>query len=133
MIEYKNVRAASVIGPFGGILTVDSLPPARTTRWVARRKAEVVCAVEGGLLTIDEALDRYDLSMEEFVSWRRAMEREGIPGLRASSAQHYRDMRNGSQPQSHLRILPAQFGRKAPATETEESLAEAVIGFAIAH
>ncbi len=45
MIENQKIRPAQVIGPLGEPLTLDSLPPANTTRWVVRRKAEVVAAV----------------------------------------------------------------------------------------
>jgi len=70
---------------------LDSLPPADTTRWVVRRKAEVVAAVAGGLLTVDEACQRYTLSLEEFTSWQRAVDRSGMPGLRVTRIKHYRD------------------------------------------
>ena len=126
MIEYRNVRAASVIGPLGDVLTLDTIPPVRAARWIARRKAEVVAAVEGGLLTIDEALMRYELSMEEFVSWRRAMDREGIPGLCVSSAQHYRDRRKTSHPHGNLGITRPQFARSERATEWEVELEDSV-------
>jgi len=55
MIENQKIRPDKVIGPLGEPLTLDSLPPPSTTRWVVRRKAEVVAAVNGGLLTVDEA------------------------------------------------------------------------------
>ena len=55
MIENQKIRPARVIGPLGEPLTLDSLPPPSTTRWVVRRKAEVVSAVNGGLLSVDEA------------------------------------------------------------------------------
>ena len=55
MLENQKFRPAQVIGPLGEPLTLDSLPPPSTTRWVVRRKAEVVAAVAGGLLTVDEA------------------------------------------------------------------------------
>ena len=45
MIENHKIRPAKVIGPLGEPLTIDSLPPPDTTRWVVRRKAEVVAAV----------------------------------------------------------------------------------------
>ena len=61
MIENQKIRPAQVIGPLGEPLTLDSLPPPTTTRWVVRRKAEVVAAVNGGLLTVDEACERYGL------------------------------------------------------------------------
>ena len=66
MLENQKIRPAQVIGPLGEPLTLDSLPPATTTRWVVRRKAEVVAAVAGGLLTVDEACKRYTLSLEEY-------------------------------------------------------------------
>jgi hypothetical protein len=42
MLENQKFRPAQVIGPLGEPLTLDSLPPPNTTRWVVRRKAEVV-------------------------------------------------------------------------------------------
>ena len=52
MIENQKIRPAQVIGPLGEPLTLATLPPAGTTRWVVRRKAEVVAAVNGGLLPV---------------------------------------------------------------------------------
>nr|WP_294168283.1 DUF1153 domain-containing protein [uncultured Sphingomonas sp.] len=92
MLENQKFRAHQVIGPLGEPLTLDSLPPPGTTRWVVRRKAEVVAAVAGGLLTVDEACGRYSLSLEEFASWQRAVDRSGMPGLRVTRIQHYRDV-----------------------------------------
>jgi hypothetical protein len=96
MIENQKFKPHSVIGPLGEPLTIESLPPPGTTRWVIRRKAEVVAAVRGGLLTLEEACDRYKLSVEEFLGWQRSIERNGMPGLRVTRVQHYRalDHRN---------------------------------------
>lgn len=91
MIENQDIRPAQVIGPLGEPLTLDDLPSPRTKRWVMRRKAEVVAAVNGGLLTIDEVLERYGLTLEEFASWQRAMDRSGMKGLRVTRIQKYRD------------------------------------------
>ena len=91
MLENQKFRPAQVIGPLGEPLTIDSLPPPATTRWVVRRKAEVVAAVNGGLLTIDEVLERYNLTLEEFAGWQRAVDRSGMPGLRVTRIKHYRD------------------------------------------
>ena len=77
---------AYVIGPDGGPLTLADLPAPGTTRWVCRRKAEVVAAVDGGLLSLEEACRRYALSIEEFISWQRAFHRFGQRGLRATSS-----------------------------------------------
>ena len=58
------------------------LPPAGTRRWVARRKAQVVEAVQSRMLGLDEALRRYELSVEEFSLWKRRFYRSGVDGLR---------------------------------------------------
>lgn len=99
MLDNTPARPKSVIGPLGEALTRADLPPPTTSRWVVRRKAEVVAAVNGGLLTIREACDRYGLTLEELASWQRAIDREGMPGLRATRVQHYRQMheRQGRQ------------------------------------
>lgn len=66
-------------------LSLADLPPANTGRWVARRKAQVVAAVAGGLITLDEACRRYALSAEEFLSWQKGLADEGLAGLRLRS------------------------------------------------
>ena len=73
--------------------SLDDLPPPDTKRWVIRRKAEVVAAVRNGVITLEEACDRYTLSVEEFLSWQRAIDRHGLRGLRATRVQHYRGNR----------------------------------------
>jgi Protein of unknown function (DUF1153) len=55
-----------VIGPDGSALTRANLPPSDTRRWVIRRKATVIAAVRGGLLSLDEAYKRYMLTPEEY-------------------------------------------------------------------
>ena len=67
------------------------LPSPDTKRWVVRRKAVVVHAVRDGAISLQEACRRYRLSVEEFLAWQRAIERYGIPGLRATRLQIYRD------------------------------------------
>ena len=67
------------------------LPAPDTKRWVVRRKAVVVQAVRAGALSLQEACRRYNLSVEEFLAWQRAIERHGIPGLRVTRLQIYRD------------------------------------------
>ena len=91
MQENQAIRTASAIGPLGERLTIACLPAPRTARWVARRKAQVVAAVNGGLLTIEEACERYSLALEEFASWQRAVDRSGMAGLRVTKLQQYRD------------------------------------------
>ena len=91
MLESQNVRPILVVGPLGEALTLDDLPSPTTTYWTPRRKAEVVAAASGGLLTVDELCDRYRLSVEEFASWQRAVDRSGMPGLRVTRIKQYRD------------------------------------------
>jgi Protein of unknown function (DUF1153) len=77
-------RCGYVVGPDGQVLTPSSLPPSGRIRWVARRKAELIAAVSGGLLTMDEACRRYAISAEEFTDWERRYVRRGLSGLRVS-------------------------------------------------
>jgi hypothetical protein len=77
-------RLASRPGPAFPVHAVPppTLPPAGPSRWVARRKAQVVEAVLGGMIRLDEALRRYELSIEEFSLWKRRFYRGGVDGLR---------------------------------------------------
>ena len=86
----NNKGEQYVIGPTGAALTLSDLPPANTQRWVIRRKAEVVAAVHGGLLTLDEACARYSLTTAEFLGWQQAIEQHGMAGLRTTRIQQYR-------------------------------------------
>jgi hypothetical protein len=79
-----------VIGPAGEPLTVDDLPPPETRRWVIRRKAEVVTGVRNGLISLEDACNRYKLSAEEFLSWQRLIDQHGMRGLRTTRLQQYR-------------------------------------------
>ncbi len=84
-------RANQVVGPTGQPLSLRDLPPPDTKRWVMRRKAELVAAVRGGLISLEEVCERYQLSVEEFQSWQKSLERNGVRGLRATKFQHYRE------------------------------------------
>lgn len=91
MNEFSNRKPSHVMGPTGEPLTIKDLPPPNTERWVIRRKAEVVAAVRGGLLSLEDACRRYKLSVEEYLSWQRAIDRNGLPGLRTTRVQQYRN------------------------------------------
>ena len=88
--HYARPRVKFVIGPNGSPLSINDLPPRSTKRWVIRRKAEVVAAVRGGLLSLEDACERYTLTVEEFVSWRGAIDDHGLAGLRSTKLQKYR-------------------------------------------
>jgi hypothetical protein len=78
----------------------DDLPPPNTRRWVVRRKAAVVTAVRTGRITLEEALQRYQLTEEEYRSWERAFEQHGLAGLRTTRVQQYRGPRRPRGPRS---------------------------------
>lgn len=86
----KSQRARYIVGVHGEVITLADLPPPHLTRWVIRRKAEIVLAVHGGLLTLEEACRRYQLTEEEFAAWKTAIEQHGLLGLRATHVQDYR-------------------------------------------
>ena len=91
MTDVHRPRVKYVIGPDGSPLTIADLPSTGTRRWVIRRKAEVVAAVRGGLLSLEEACKRYTLTVEEFLSWQASIDEHGLAGLRTTRIQQYRN------------------------------------------
>jgi hypothetical protein len=79
-----------VMGPDGSPLTIADLPQPGTERWVIRRKAEVLAAVGGGLLSLEEACSLYTLSVDELLVWQSSIDRYGLAGLRSTRTQQYR-------------------------------------------
>jgi hypothetical protein len=65
--------------------------PSPGQRWTTRRKASVVDAVRGGWVPIEEVCRLYDLPADEIGAWERDLDRHGLPGLRATRLQIYRD------------------------------------------
>ena len=90
MQSQMDRKVNRIIGLDGQPMTIHDLPPKDTKRWVIRRKAEVVAAVRGGLISLDDACRRYTLSVEEFLSWQKAIDEHGLPGLRTTRIQEYR-------------------------------------------
>ena len=91
------------------------LPPPYTRRWVPRRKAEVVAAVDRGVLTAEDACERYNLTMEEFESWKQLAQRHGRKGLRVTQLQKYqeRPMRRGEEaPSGPRKSAVVRFGAR---------------------
>ena len=84
-------RPAYIIGPEGHCLTADDLPRPGSKHWNGHQKAQVVAAVEGGLISQYEACHRYALSMEEYLTWKVIIQQFGIDGLNASRAQAIRN------------------------------------------
>jgi hypothetical protein len=93
MAHVQTERPAMVVGPLGEALTLETLPPSdKPIYWVSRRKAQVVAAVNGGLLTIEEACERYGISLEEYASWNHAATRSGVRGLRMTHRKNYKKL-----------------------------------------
>ena len=79
-----------MLAPDGTVLTLANLPPPDAQRWVASRKAVVVAAVRGGLLSMSDACARYRLTTEELLGWQTQVDRNGLQGLRTTRIQEYR-------------------------------------------
>jgi hypothetical protein len=75
-----------------------------------------VAAVQCGRITLGEACRRYELSEEEFLSWRRAFETYGVDGLRVSGLQRYRGDRSS-------RLAKTVSAAAATATAQQETSA----------
>lgn len=92
-VVMAHVRATSIGIPGSNMpKSLDDLPPPGTRRWVIRRKAEVVAGVRAGLISLEDACKRYSLSVEEFLSWQRSIDRHGLRGLRTTRIQDYRSI-----------------------------------------
>ena len=53
--------------------------------------------VRAGLISLEDACERYKLSVEEFLSWQKLIEDYGMRGLRATRIQKYRNRREPSE------------------------------------
>ena len=91
MLENQKIRPAQVIGPLGEPLTLDSLPPPARRAGSSAARPRSSPPLRAGCLSVDEACKRYSLSLEEFTSWQRAVDRSGMPGLRVTRIKQYRD------------------------------------------
>lgn len=89
MFVRKSSRPRTAMLGDGTVLTLADLPSG-TERWVARRKAVVVQAIGHGLLTRDEAMDRYGLTEEELESWITTAARMGPAGLKVKAIREIR-------------------------------------------
>lgn len=89
MKAFSRALMSYVIGADGGPLSLSDLPAAKKQRWVIRHKANVVAAVRGGLISLDDVCQRYSLTREEFLAWSGAVDRFGISALRATLFQQY--------------------------------------------
>jgi hypothetical protein len=77
---------------------IANLPPTDTKRWVVRRKAAVLAAIDAGVLTRAQACARYQISEIELRLWERAVHFAGVPGLRVTRVQIYKPIFEGNEP-----------------------------------
>ena len=68
-------------GPAGERITSSQLPPRGLKHRSVQEKVLVVTAVRHGMLTFVEACERYDLSLEEFLSWQRTFDEAWPSGV----------------------------------------------------
>ncbi len=69
---------------------LSDLPSPNINRWYIQRKAMVVTAVRMGLINVAEACARYNITIEEFLSWKRLLDEHGMRGLRTTRLQEFR-------------------------------------------
>jgi hypothetical protein len=74
----------------GNVITLPDLPSPDTVRWTANRKATVVRAVRGGLVPLQEMLDRYHMTEKEFLIWEHGLQDDGATGLKVTHFQKRR-------------------------------------------
>ena len=86
--KVEGPRAVTL--PDGQVMSRADLPASKTRRWVASRKAAVVRGVTYGLISKEDALERYNLSEEEFTQWVHAVAIHGENALKTTSLQRYR-------------------------------------------
>jgi hypothetical protein len=115
MYESARSKTAKVVGPSGPV-TIADLPPVGTQRWSIRRKAAVVAAVRGGLLSLEEVCRRYALNVEEYLSWEYCIDHYGPAGLRTTLTQFY--LTNGGRQRSLRRYSTNRDRRTVRAVAT---------------
>jgi hypothetical protein len=49
------------------------------------------CLSNKTVISLEEVCRRYELTVEEFLAWERAIDTHGVPGLRVTRLQIYRD------------------------------------------
>ena len=80
----KPKKEAYILGPDGPLFLRDLPQPGSRIKWTPRLKWMVVAAVDAGLLSLGEACERYNLSVDEFSSWQKGKNRFGLEGLKAT-------------------------------------------------
>lgn len=90
---YWNIRTP--LWPGGTVISFADLNTMRTAletewknfRWTAKEKAKVVCLVVAGILSFPPASREFELSVEEFLEWKKGYEKWGVANLKARKNQ----------------------------------------------
>lgn len=85
-----STQAVVTVGPHGSTLTAANLPPPNTRRWVPSRKATVIHAVRGNVISKQKAMEMYNISAKEFAEWEVWYDKYGMAGLRVTHIQDHR-------------------------------------------
>ncbi len=83
-------RPMSVSLPDGSRISRNDLPRPNEKRWTASKKAIVARAVHYSLIDASEAIQWYDLSMSELMSWIARDSDHGIEALKSTRIQYFR-------------------------------------------
>ena len=87
----NRLKPTYITAPDGSRLTEAKLPPrANGLRWVPNRKAAVICAVRGGLISLEDVRTRWGVTVEEYRTWEKQFDAHGRDGLRVTRIQDYR-------------------------------------------
>ena len=87
----RMLKTKYVTAPDGSLITEAKLPPRRSgLRWVPNRKLAVICAVRGGLITLEDVSKRWGISIEEYRIWEKQVDAHGRDGLRVTRIKEYR-------------------------------------------
>ena len=92
MYVRKSTKPRVVKIQSGEILTIGDLPDSGLRRWTAARKSLVIRAVMFELISTDEAIERYDLTHDEFQEWLRSYADYGRNGLKVTHKKQYTTM-----------------------------------------
>jgi hypothetical protein len=86
-------RAATIRLPNGKVFTKDELPPVGFNgRWVTGKKIMAVLAVTEGMITTQEARERWNLSEAELLCWIDGYKKQSVNGLKTTRIQQRRRM-----------------------------------------
>jgi transposase-like protein len=101
---------------FNAADTPRAILPLPGERWVPRRKAMVIAALREGEITVEEVCRLYSLSRDELASWVASFERYGVPGLRATREQLYRQLEKAIGGRAHQPSAPDRASPQGVAT-----------------